>query len=63
LVVLCDFKGLQDFQTTFGGFQIFSSLSPPFSHIPDAAKPHPAAPRGIVLERARPFAGAWIAGR
>jgi hypothetical protein len=58
LVVLCDFKGLQDFQTTFGGFQIFSSLSPPFSRILDPARPHSVAPRGMgssALSRSRAF--------
>jgi hypothetical protein len=58
LVVLCDFKGLQDFQTTFGGFQIFPSLSPPFSRILDPARPHSVAPRGMgssALSRSRAF--------
>jgi hypothetical protein len=46
LAVLWDFKGLQGFQTSFGGFQIFLLQPPLFGRILDAAGPHSAASLG-----------------
>src|ERR1700677_3483480 len=40
LAVLCDFKGLQGFQTSFDAFQIFLLQPPLFGRILDAAGPH-----------------------
>src|SRR3984957_10509815 len=46
LAVLWDFKGLQGFQTSFDGFQIFLLQPPRFGRILDAAGPHSAASLG-----------------
>jgi hypothetical protein len=42
LAVLWDFKGLQGFQASFDGFQIFLVHPPLFGRILDAAGPHSA---------------------
>src|SRR5271170_3799323 len=46
LAVLWDLKGLQGFQTSFDGFQIFLRRPPLFGRILDAAGPHSAASLG-----------------